>query len=107
LEPPAPVAVASPPGAASIKVLTGVNAGVLMPLTKAQTTIGRPGVQVAAIVRTGALFLLRSIEGGRALTINDQPVVGDAIVLAPGDVIAIAGTRIQFVAAAPALAEGG
>src|SRR5579864_4233589 len=28
LEPPAPVAVASPPGVASIKVLTGVNAGV-------------------------------------------------------------------------------
>src|SRR5215471_8452065 len=37
--------------AASIKVLTGVNAGVSMPLTKLETTIGRPGVQVAAIVK--------------------------------------------------------
>ena len=103
-DPPAAPAP-SPQPMASIKVLTGVNAGVSVPLTKAETTIGRPGLQVAMIVRTGERFLLKPIEGARPLTINDQPVGGEATVLAPGDVIAIAGTRIEFVAAAGAPAE--
>jgi pSer/pThr/pTyr-binding forkhead associated (FHA) protein len=89
---------------ASIKVLTGINAGVSVPLTKAETTIGRPGLQVAAIVRTGELFVLKPIEGARPPTINDQPVAGERT-LVPGDVIAIAGTRIEFVAPAPVPAE--
>jgi pSer/pThr/pTyr-binding forkhead associated (FHA) protein len=91
-EPPPPL-----PPAASIKVLTGINAGVSVSLTKAETTIGRPGLQVAAIVRAGAAYLLKPIEGGRPPLINDQPVVGDTTVLAPGDIIAIAGTQIEFV----------
>jgi hypothetical protein len=108
---PAPVAGPAPSDRqpmASIKVLTGVNAGVSVPLTKAETTIGRPGLQVAAIVRTGDGFLLKPIEGARPVTINDQPVGAEATVLAPGDVIAIAGTRIEFVspAATPAEATG-
>jgi hypothetical protein len=57
------------------------------------------------IVRTGEQFLLKPIEGARPLTINDQPVGGAATVLAPGDVIAIAGARIEFVGPAAAAAE--
>jgi hypothetical protein len=83
--------------AASVKVLTGVNAGMSIPLTKKDTTIGRPGLQVAAIVRTGERFVLKPIEGDSPLTINDQPVVGEETVLTPGDIIAIAGIRIEFV----------
>jgi pSer/pThr/pTyr-binding forkhead associated (FHA) protein len=86
----------SPPAVASIKVLTGINAGISVPLTKVETTIGRPGLQVAAIVRTGGLFVLKRIEGGNPLLINDQPIEGEAK-LSPGDVIAIAGARIEFV----------
>jgi hypothetical protein len=103
--PTAPVPL-SPQAIASIKVLTGVNAGVLVPLTKVETTIGRPGLQVAAIVRTGELFVLKPIEGGRPLLINDRPVVGEATVLAPGDVIAIAGARIEFFAGAADAVSG-
>ncbi len=87
----------SPPAVASIKILTGINAGISVPLTKVETTIGRPGLQVAAIVRAGGLFVLKPIEGGQPLLINDQPIEGEAKVLSPGDVIAIAGTRIEFV----------
>ena len=101
-EAPAPL---SSQAIASIKVLTGINAGVSVPLTKMETTIGRPGLQVAAIVRTGELFLLKPIEGARPLLINDQPVGSEARVLATGDVIAIAGTRVEFIvsAAVPAV----
>ncbi len=90
---------------ASIKVLTGINAGVSVPLTKGETTIGRPGLQVAAIIQAGEFFLLKRIEGRGPLLVNDQPVVGDATALAPGDVIAIAGTRIEFVVPAAAPTE--
>ena len=48
---------------ASIKVLSGTNAGRTILLDKPQLTIGRPGVQVAAIVRNGASWRLKLIEG--------------------------------------------
>src|SRR5258706_879664 len=41
------------PQLASIKLLSGVNAGALVALTKAETTVGRPGVQVAVILQAG------------------------------------------------------
>jgi pSer/pThr/pTyr-binding forkhead associated (FHA) protein len=103
--PPEALPPLSPQAIASIKVLTGINAGVSVPLTKMETTIGRPGLQVAAIVRTGELFLLKPIEGAQPLLINDRPVGSEARVLATGDVIAIAGTRIEFIASAAAPAE--
>jgi pSer/pThr/pTyr-binding forkhead associated (FHA) protein len=89
----------TPEPVASIKLLTGVNAGVSMPLTKSQTTIGRPGVQVAAIVRNGDAFLLKRIEGERAPVVNNRPVTGEGAELAHGDVIELAGRKIEFVAA--------
>ena len=86
---------------ASIKVLSGVNAGASMPLTKPQTTIGRPGVQVAAIVKNGNAFLLKRIEGEHAPVVNNQAVAGDGAELAHGDVIELAGRKIEFVNAEP------
>ena len=94
---PAPVAAPSP-ATASIKVLTGINAGASMPLTKAETTIGRPGVQVAAIVQSGTAFLIKRIEGGGAPIVNGQAIGQEGTELAHGDQIDIAGTLLEFVA---------
>ena len=117
--PPGPgvaAAEAPPPAspfAPSLKVLTGVNAGMSVPLVKAETTIGRPGVQVAAIVRSGESFLIRRIEGGEAPSVNGKALLGEAIELANGDRIDLAGARLEFVlpeqpeAAAAAPAAGG
>jgi hypothetical protein len=80
-----------------IKVLTGPSAGASLPLLKAETTIGRPGVQVAAIVQSGNAFLIRRIEGGDAPAVNGKALVGDATELANGDRIDIAGARLEFV----------
>ena len=87
----------STPGWATIKVLTGVNAGALAALTKAETTIGRPGVQVASIVKAGTSFRLKPVEGVLPPTINGKPVGREGVELANGDVIEIAGTRLEFV----------
>ena len=98
-----PVVPATPlQPAASIKVLTGVNAGVSMSLTKTQTTIGRPGVQVAAIVKSGEAFVLRQVEGERAAVVNNRPVAAEGTELFHGDVIELAGKRLEFISAGAA-----
>ena len=94
----APVArTPSAPQLASIKLLSGVNAGTLVALTKAETTVGRPGVQVASIVKAGASFRLKPVEGASPPRINGKPVDGEGAELAHGDTIEIAGSRLEFV----------
>ena len=96
--PPAPVGpTPSAPQLASIKLLSGVNAGALVALTKAETTLGRPGVQVASIVKAGASFRLKPVEGASPPRINGKPVDGEGAELAHGDTIEIAGSRLEFV----------
>ena len=94
--PPA-LAAASPPRLAAIKVLSGVSAGALVSLAKDETTVGRPGVQVASIVRAGTSFRLKPVEGTSPPTINGKPVGREGVDLAHGDAIEIAGTRLEFV----------
>jgi len=94
----APVApTPSAPQLASIRLLSGVNAGTLVALTKAETTVGRPGVQVASIVKAGASFRLKPVEGASPPRINGKPVDGEGAELAHGDTIEIAGSRLEFV----------
>jgi hypothetical protein len=93
--PPSPP-VRELPQVASVKVLSGVSAGVSIPLTKAETTIGRPGVQVASIMRVGDAFRLKPLEGASPPSVNGKPVERDGVNLAPSDVIEIAGTRLEF-----------
>jgi hypothetical protein len=93
--PPSPP-VRELPQVASVKLLSGARAGVSIPLTKAETTIGRPGVQVASIMRVGDAFLLKPLEGTSPPSVNGKPVERDGVNLAPSDVIEIAGTRLEF-----------
>jgi len=88
-----------PPSAsqqASLKLLSGINAGALVGLTKAETTVGRPGVQVAVIVQAGTSFRLKPVEGASP-RINGKPIDGEGIQLSHGDTIEIAGARLEFV----------
>jgi hypothetical protein len=81
----------------SVKVLAGPQAGREIPLTKGETSIGRAGVQVALISQSGDAFHLKSIEGDRAPLVNGQPAAGAGVDLSPGDVIEIAGSKLEFV----------
>jgi hypothetical protein len=94
---PAPAVPAPPPRGPALKVLTGVNAGASIALTKPETTLGRPGVQVALIVRAQGSFSLKPVEGISPPALNGQPVGSEGAKLAPGDIIEIAGTRLEFV----------
>jgi hypothetical protein len=82
--------------AARIQVLTGAAAGREMPLTKAVTTIGRPGHQVASLTRRGEAYVLAHVEGRERPSVNGLPLLGDAQPLRDGDLIELAGTQMRF-----------
>jgi pSer/pThr/pTyr-binding forkhead associated (FHA) protein len=95
---------ALPEGAAQLKkaklqVLSGAFAGRELELTKALTTLGRPGVQVAAITRrAGGYFIVHvDSEGSENFPlVNGQPIGAQARRLADNDVIQLAGVKMGF-----------
>lgn len=82
---------------AAIKVLTGAAAGREVPLTKVVTTVGKPGVAVAAITRRHRGFFVHHVEGAGNPALNGSPFGMDPIALKNGDLIELAGTQMQFV----------
>jgi len=98
----APAASSAPMGdgagpTGSIKVLSGAAAGREVPLVKVVTTIGKPGVAVAAITKRGGGFVVAHVEGANKPTLNGAPIGGDPVQLKSGDLLELAGTQMQFV----------
>ena len=93
----APMSASSSSGQASIKVLSGAAAGREVPLTKVVTTIGKPGVAVAAITKRQHGFVVHHVEGAGNPSLNGAPIGTDPVSLKNGDLIELAGTQMQFV----------
>jgi pSer/pThr/pTyr-binding forkhead associated (FHA) protein len=106
--PAAPAAAASSSAAAfangvlpraKLQVLSGQFAGRELDLIKTLTTLGRPGVQVAAITRRADGFYIVHVESGRE---NDFPLVNGAPIgqqarrLNDNDVVQLAGVKMGF-----------
>jgi pSer/pThr/pTyr-binding forkhead associated (FHA) protein len=85
---------------AAIKVLSGAAAGREVQLVKVVTTIGKPGVAVAAITRRPQGFAVAHVEGITKPTLNGTAVGADPVTLKNGDLLELAGTQMQFVQAA-------
>jgi pSer/pThr/pTyr-binding forkhead associated (FHA) protein len=99
-----PVAPVSQPGdlsalTASIKVLSGAAAGREVALVKVVTTIGKPGVAVAAITKRPHGFVVAHVEGGNKPTLNGAAIGAEPVTLKNGDLLELAGTQMQFVQA--------
>ena len=100
-------AAAAPAGAAAptelghvkgaIKVLSGAAAGREVPLVKVVTTIGKPGVAVAAITKRPHGFVVAHVDGGNKPTLNGTPLGPEPVTLKSGDLLELAGTQMQFV----------
>jgi pSer/pThr/pTyr-binding forkhead associated (FHA) protein len=82
---------------ASIKVLSGAAAGREVPLVKVVTTIGKPGVAVAAITKRPHGFVVAHVEGANKPTLNGGPIGAEPVTLKNGDLLELAGTQMQFV----------
>ncbi len=89
----------SGPGPASLKLLSGTNSGKALKLTKILTTLGKPGVQVAAITRRPTGYFLIVVDSGSSATnpmVNDEEVGKQAHPLKSEDVIEVAGVKMGF-----------
>ena len=89
------------PGTACLKLLNGANAGKELKLTKILTTLGNPGVQVAAITRRPAGYFLIAVDAASSPTnplVNGVEVGKQAQQLSSGDEIEVADVRMQFFA---------
>jgi pSer/pThr/pTyr-binding forkhead associated (FHA) protein len=92
----APVTATGSAGAL-IRVVSGAAAGREVQLVKVVTTIGKPGVTVAAITRRPQGYMVALVEGAIKPTVNDVPLGTNAVELHHGDFIELAGTRMQFM----------
>ena len=84
---------------AKLQVLSGAFAGRELELTKALTTLGRPGVQVAAITRRAEGYFIVHVESGDDgdfPLVNGQPIGAQARKLADNDVVQLAGVKMGF-----------
>lgn len=81
---------------ARVAVIDGPGAGKEIVLTKALTTIGRPGVQIAAIARHDRGYYLLHVEGNMPPCVNGNAVGTAGHEMLHGDVIDVAGTRMRF-----------
>jgi pSer/pThr/pTyr-binding forkhead associated (FHA) protein len=90
-------AAAAPGGTASIKVLSGAAAGREVPLVKVVTTIGKPGVAVAAITKRSHGFVVAHVEGSNKPTLNGAAIGPEPVALKNGDMLELAGTQMQFL----------
>lgn len=95
--PPVPAPAPTPELHGWIKVLSGAAAGREMALTKVVTTVGKPGISVAAITQRRHGFFVHHVEGSDRLLLNGLPVGEDPSPLRHGDQIALTGTQMQFL----------
>jgi pSer/pThr/pTyr-binding forkhead associated (FHA) protein len=85
--------------AAKLQILNGANAGKEIELTKALTTIGKPGTQVAAITRRPQGYFIIHVEGGsgnQTPIINGKNIGTQATALKDHDIIEVAGVKMEF-----------
>jgi predicted component of type VI protein secretion system len=110
--PAAPLAAAAPAGApaaapagaeparpARLQVLSGQFAGRELELAKTLTTLGRPGVQVAAITRRAEGYSIVHVESARPddyPLVNGEPIGPQARRLRHYDVVTLAGVKMGF-----------
>lgn len=100
-----PTTAAPPPAGGGmplgrLTVLNGPIAGKELELTKALITLGKPGTQVAVISRRPQGYFLTHIEsdgdGKRYPKVNGEPIGPKAYQLKDGDLIELAGIKMEF-----------
>jgi pSer/pThr/pTyr-binding forkhead associated (FHA) protein len=90
-------AVSTDSASGTLRVLSGTASGREVPLTKVVTTVGKPGVAVASITRRHHGFVVAHVEGSGVSTLNGSPISGEPVALKSGDLIELAGTKMQFI----------
>jgi hypothetical protein len=81
---------------AVFKVLNGSSEGLEVPVVKAVTTFGKPGVAVVSVSHRREGYFIGHLDGEATPTLNGDPIGPDPVMLSNHDVVEIAGTRMLF-----------
>ncbi len=93
-----PAAVVTP---MVVRIVSGPKNGTVIALKKPYTTLGTPGGEMAVIAKRGARFFLMPMQGtatSKPPRLNGNPLQAESQVLTLGDIIEVAGSRLQFEA---------
>jgi pSer/pThr/pTyr-binding forkhead associated (FHA) protein len=82
---------------AVFQVLTGSSAGLEMPVVKAVTTFGKPGVSVVAVSHRRDGYYVAHLDGDSKPTLNGDVIAHDPVLLSNHDVLELAGNRMLFL----------
>ena len=75
---------------------TGTSAGLEVPVVKAVTTFGKPGVAVVSVAHRRSGFFVTHLAGANTPLLNGKALGADPVLLADQDVLDLAGTRMRF-----------
>jgi FHA domain len=83
-----------------LKVTSGADSGNRIELMEALTTVGEPGIQVAAVSRRPTGHFIIHVDGGKdkdkVPLVNGEPTGFKSRKLEPGDMIEVAGIQMEY-----------
>lgn len=79
-----------------LRITSGPGAGQELELSRPVTTLGKPGIQVAAITLRDGQYYIGLVEGTDLPLINGREINTLPCRLQPNDVISIAGVALEF-----------
>ena len=85
---------------AVIEIKNGAKSGQILPIDKPVTTLGRPGIQIAAIMRKPDGYFLMHIESDDSIerpTLNRDSIGDEPVLLHSGDELNVAGIDVEFM----------
>ncbi|MFK8075237.1 MAG: FHA domain-containing protein [Granulosicoccus sp.] len=85
---------------AVIEIKNGAKSGQILPIDKPVTTLGRPGIQIAAIMRKPDGYFLMHIESDDSVdrpTLNRDVIGDEPVLLHSGDELNVAGIDVEFM----------
>lgn len=90
-----PEPAAAPPHA-SFQVVSGSSAGLEVPVVKAVTTFGKPGVCVVSVSHRRSGYFVGHLAGEARPLLNGRPLGDEPVLLSNQDVLELAGTKMLF-----------
>ncbi|QMV72010.1 FHA domain-containing protein [Comamonas piscis] len=79
---------------AYLRAVSGANEDIL--LSKVVTTVGRPGIAVAALTKRGKGYIATKVDGSADVVLNGQALNGVGLSMHKGDRIELAGMAYEF-----------
>lgn len=79
------------------QLLNGSSAGLEMPVVKAVTTFGKPGVSVVAVSHRRDGYYVAHLDGANEPTLNGESLGARPVLLSDGDVLELAATTMVFL----------